>query len=129
MKAIVQDTYGPPDVLQLTDIDKPVLGDNDVLVRVRAAAVNPGDWFFLRGDPYVVVRVVAGLRRPKNKVLGLAVAGQVATVGANVTRFRPADEVFAEVAKGGIAEYASVPEDLLGQKPANLTFAQAAAVP
>jgi NADPH:quinone reductase-like Zn-dependent oxidoreductase len=129
MRAIVQDKYGSPDVLELREIDKPALGGNDVLVRVFAAAVNPGDWFFLKGDPYVVVRVVAGVRRPKNKVLGLAVAGQVEAVGTNVTRFQPGNEVFAEVAAGGFAEYVRVPEHLLGLKPANLTFAQAAAVP
>ena len=128
MKAIVQDEYGSPDVLELREIDKPVAKDDEVLVRVRAASANPADWHFMRGVPYVM-RPQAGLRKPKNTVLGRDVAGQVEAVGRDVTRFRPGDEVFAEVEFGGFAEYACASEDLLELKPSNLTFEQAAAVP
>jgi NADPH:quinone reductase-like Zn-dependent oxidoreductase len=127
MKAIVQDTYGSPDVLQLKDIDKPIVTDDGVLVRVRAAAANPLDWHFMRGQPYIM-RPQSGLRSPKRSVLGNDMAGEVEAVGKNVTRFRSGDEVFGDV-NGSYAEYASVSEDLLGLKPANLTFEQAAAVP
>jgi NADPH:quinone reductase-like Zn-dependent oxidoreductase len=128
MKAIVQDRYGPPDVLELREIDKPVAGDDQVLVRVHAASANPADWHYMRGVPYVM-RPQAGLGKPKNRVLGRDVAGRVEAVGKDVTRFHPGDEVFANVEAGGFAEYASVSEDLLVLKPANLTFEQAAAVP
>ena len=104
MKAIVQARYGSPDVLQLKDIDKPVVKDDEVLVRVRAAAVNIGDWHLLRGMPYVM-RLVAGLRRPKREIPGLDIAGQVEAVGGNVKQFRPGDEVFGWC-KGAFAEYA-----------------------
>ena len=141
MKAVVYDTYGSPDVLELAEIDEPVVRDDQVLVRVRAASVNPADWHFMRGLPYLV-RMINGLRKPrKATVLGSDMAGQVEAVGKNVTRFRPGDEVFgrtraahrpdrrAAVATGGCAEYACVSDDLLELKPANLTFEQAAAVP
>jgi NADPH:quinone reductase-like Zn-dependent oxidoreductase len=128
MKAIVQDMYGSPEVLELREIDKPVIEDTDVLVRVRAASVNPADWHYMRGVPYVM-RPEAGLRRPKNGVLGRDVSGQVEAVGKDVTGFRPGDEVFANVERGGFAEYACVSEGVLSPKPANLTFEQAAAVP
>jgi NADPH:quinone reductase-like Zn-dependent oxidoreductase len=93
MKAIVQDKYGSSEVLELRDIDKPEIGDGEVLLRVRAAAVNPGDWAIMNGLPYIA-RPVYGLRKPKNAVRGQDVAGQVEAVGASVTRFRPGDEVF-----------------------------------
>jgi len=128
LKAIVYHEYGSPDVLELQDIDKPVVKDDEVLVRVRAASVNPADWHFMRGVPYVM-RPQAGLRKPKNTLLGRDIAGQVEAVGKAVTGFRPGDEVFAEVGAGGFAEYASVSEGVLVLKPANLTFEQAAAVP
>jgi NADPH:quinone reductase-like Zn-dependent oxidoreductase len=130
MKAIVQDAYGTSEVLELRDIDKPEVGDGDVLVRVRAAAVNPGDWAIMRGLPYIA-RPVYGLRTPKNGVRGTDVAGEVETVGTSVTRFQPGDEVFGwrQHLGGAFAEYASVSEDALVQKPTNLTFEQAAAVP
>jgi NADPH:quinone reductase-like Zn-dependent oxidoreductase len=141
MKAVVYSRYGSPDVLELREIGKPVVRDDQVLVRVRAASVNPADWHFMRGQPYMV-RMVNGLRRPrKATVLGCDLAGQVEAVGKKVTQFRPGDEVFgrtraghrpdprAEVAPGGCAEYACVSDGLLGLKPANLTFEQAAAVP
>ena len=130
MKAIVQDKYGSSEVLELRDIDKPEIGDNDVLVRVRAAAVNPGDWAIMSGLPYIA-RPVYGLRKPKNAVRGTDVAGEVEAVGTSVTRFRPGDEVFGwcQQLGGAFAEHASVSEDALEPKPANLTFEQAAAVP
>jgi NADPH:quinone reductase-like Zn-dependent oxidoreductase len=128
MKAIVQDRYGSPDVLDLREIDKPVVEDGEVLVRVRAASANPADWHFMRGLPYVM-RPQSGLGKPRNGVLGRDVAGQVEAVGKDVTRFRPGDEVFANVGTGGFAEYTCVSEDFLELKPVNLTFEQTAAVP
>jgi NADPH:quinone reductase-like Zn-dependent oxidoreductase len=126
MKAIVQDTYGSMDALELRDVDRPEIGDDEVLVRVRAAGVNPADWAIMSGLPYVA-RPVYGLRKPKNAVRGTDVAGQVEAVGTGVTRFRPGDEVFGWCV-GAFAEYA-VSEDALALKPANLTFEQAASVP
>ncbi|MEX1072176.1 MAG: NAD(P)-dependent alcohol dehydrogenase [Chloroflexota bacterium] len=129
MRAIVFARYGSTDVLELKEIAKPVVKDDEVLVRVRAGGANPYDWRVMRGDPYLV-RLVNGLRRPRRAtVLGSDMAGQVEAVGSKVTRFRPGDEVFAEVDAGGFAEYVSVREHLVGLKPANLTFEQAAAVP
>ncbi len=129
MKAIVFSRYGSPDVLELKEIDKPVVKADEVLIRIRAAAANPADWRVMRGDPYLM-RVTTGLRKPRRvAVLGSDMAGQVEAVGKDVTRFRPGDEVFAEVDAGGFAEYISFPEDLLAHKPTNLTFEQAAAVP
>ena len=127
MKAIVQDRYGSLDVLELKDIDKPLVKDDGVLVRVRAASANPLDWHFMRGLPYIM-RPESGLRSPKRSVLGNDMAGEVEAVGKNVTRFRSGDEVIGDV-NGSYAEYTCVSEDLLGLKPANLTFEQAAAVP
>jgi NADPH:quinone reductase-like Zn-dependent oxidoreductase len=130
MKAIVQEAYGSPDVLEFRDIDKPAIGANDVLVRVRAAGVNPADWALVGGLPYVA-RPLYGMGKPKNPVRGTDVAGEVEAVGASVTRFRPGDEVFGWSGHlgGAFAEYASVSEDALVTKPAKLTFEQAAAVP
>jgi len=128
MKAIVNHEYGLPGVLGLEDVDTPVTRGDEVLVRVLGAAVNPGDWDVMRGTPYVL-RLTTGLRRPRNKVLGLAIAGRVEAVGSNVSEFRPGDEVYAGIGKGGFAEYACVPRDALAPKPSNLTFEQAAAVP
>jgi NADPH:quinone reductase-like Zn-dependent oxidoreductase len=126
MNAIVQVQYGSPDVLQLKDIDKPVVGDGEVLVRVHAAAVNIGDWHLLRGVPYVM-RVVSGLRKPRREIPGLDLAGRVEAAGRNVRQFRPGDEVFGWC-KGAFAEYACAAENNLLPKPANLTFEQSAAV-
>ncbi|HEV3460479.1 MAG TPA: NAD(P)-dependent alcohol dehydrogenase [Candidatus Dormibacteraeota bacterium] len=130
MKAIVQEAYGSPDVLEFRDIDKPVIGANDVLVRVRAAGVNPADWALVGGLPYIA-RPLYGMGKPKNPVRGTDVAGEVEAVGASVTRFRPGDEVFGWSGHlgGAFAEYVSVSEDALVTKPAKLTFEQAAAVP
>jgi len=128
MKAIVYHEYGSPDVLELQEINTPVVKDDEVLVRVRASSANPADWHFMRGMPYVM-RPQSGLRKPKNSLLGHDIAGQVEAVGKDVTGFRPGDEVFATVGAGGFAEYTSVSEGFLVLKPANLTFEQAAAVP
>jgi NADPH:quinone reductase-like Zn-dependent oxidoreductase len=127
MKAIVQDRFGPPDVLELREIDEPPLGGDDVLVRVRAASVNPADWYAMVGAPWVA-RPQMGLRRPKTGRLGLDLAGVVAAVGGNVTRFQPGDEVFGTGA-GTLAECVAVPGAALVTKPARLSFEQAAAVP
>ncbi|MFF3442210.1 NAD(P)-dependent alcohol dehydrogenase [Streptosporangium sp. NPDC002721] len=130
MKAFVLRSYGSPDVLDLTDVDKPVPNDDEVLVRVRATSVNPYDWHNMRGEPYVA-RLMGGLglRAPRLRVLGADVAGQVEAVGRNVTGFRPGDEVFALLKQGGFAEYVCVGEDELAPKPKNLSYGQAAAVP
>jgi NADPH:quinone reductase-like Zn-dependent oxidoreductase len=131
MKAIVQDRYGSPDVLELREVDKPLAADNEVLVRVHAAVVNARDWHVMRGDPYVARLLdpaVLGLGRPKIKIRGTDFAGRVEAVGRGVKRFRPGDEVFGEVL-GAFAEYVCVPDDVVELKPANLTFEQAAAVP
>ena len=128
MKAIVHDRYGSPDeVLEFQDIDKPVVEDDEVLVRVHAAALNAADWHIVRGLPYIG-RLAFGLLKPKNSVPGLDVAGRVEAVGKNVTQLRPGDEVYGE-SDGAFAEYMCGGEDVLAPKPANLTFEQAAAVP
>ena len=127
MQAITYHQYGPPDVLELETVDLPALGDDEVLVRVRAASVNPRDWHYLRGLPYIMRPI--GLRIPKDGGLGSDMAGQVEAVGRAVTRFHPGEEVYAFVLAGGFAEYARVPENVLGPKPANLSFEEAAAVP
>jgi NADPH:quinone reductase-like Zn-dependent oxidoreductase len=131
MKALVQSRYG---AIEFGVADTPVAGDNEVLVQVRAAAVNAYDWHIMRGDPYIV-RLMSpsmfGLRGPKRSIRGRDLAGTVAAVGRNVTRFHPGDEVFGDLgpADGAFAEYAAVPEDQLVPKPARLSFEQAAAVP
>src|SRR5215475_10882527 len=131
MKAIRFDRYGPPEVLHLRDVEMPAVGDNDVLVRVRAASVNPLDWHFMRGSPYLV-RMLTGLSRPRAGAakLGADMAGSVEAVGKNVTEFRPGDEVFGGLDdRGHLAEYLSIREDAAVQaKPAGLTFEHAAAV-
>jgi NADPH:quinone reductase-like Zn-dependent oxidoreductase len=126
MKAIVQDRYGSTEVLEVRDVAKPKIGDDEVLVRVRAASVHVGDWILMTGSPYVM-RMATGLRKPKNAVPGTDVAGTVEAVGKNVERLRPGDEVFGW-GTGAFAEYMGAPEDQFARKPANLTFEQAAAV-
>jgi len=128
MKAIIQDTYGSPDVLQLKDIDRPEVGDGDVLVRVHAAGVDAGVWHSMAGLPYLMRIIGFGLRGPKARVRGTDVAGRVEAIGGNVTQFRPGDEVFG-TCDGSFAEYACAREDKLAPKPANVTFEQAAVVP
>ncbi len=127
MKAIVRNTYGPPDVLELRDIDKPQIGDDQVLVRVHAAGVGRDVWHVMTGLPYPIRLAGYGLRAPTNPVIGSDVAGVVEEVGKNVSRFQPGDEVFG-IGKGSYAEYVCAREDKLAPKPANLTFEQAAVV-
>jgi NADPH:quinone reductase-like Zn-dependent oxidoreductase len=128
MKAIVQDAYGSPDVLELREIVTPVVGGDEVLVRVHAAGVDQGVWHLMAGLPYLVRVAGVGLRAPKNPVRGVDVAGRVEAVGENVTRVQPGDEVFG-TCRGSFAEYACARADRLVPKPSNLTFEQAAAVP
>ena len=128
MRAIVQHQYGSPSVLELREIDPPsVDGDERVLIRVRAAAVNPVDWHDMTGTPYIA-RLQAGLRRPKRATIGTDVSGIVEAVGSKVTRVRPGDEVFGG-ALGSLAELTTAAEDKIAAKPANVTFEQAASVP
>jgi len=112
MKAIVHHNYGSPDVLKCEEVDKPVPGDNEVLIRVRAASVNPLDWYFMRGKPYFI-RIMTGLRKPKVTRPGVDVAGQVEGVGRNVKQFQPGDEVFGAKSLGAFAESVCVAEDRL----------------
>ena len=128
MKAVVHDRYGTPDVLRVAEVDVPEAGPGEVLVRIRAAGVDPGVWFFLTGKPYVV-RAASGPRRPRRPILGRAVAGRVQAVGGAVTQWRPGDEVVAELSSGAYAEYVAAPAKALARKPAGLTFAQAATLP
>lgn len=131
MKAFTLRSYGSADVLDLTDIDKPVPADDEVLVQVRATSVNPYDWHTMRGEPRVARLIPGGLglRNPKLDILGCDMAGQVAAVGKDVTEFRPGDDVYALLEQGGFGEYVSVKEALLAPKPKNLSYSQAAAVP
>jgi NADPH:quinone reductase-like Zn-dependent oxidoreductase len=127
MKAVVRRCYGPPDVLRLEDIEKPTPADNQVLIRIRAAAVNPFDWHYMRGKPYLM-RIDAGFGTPKNPRLGVDYSGTIEAVGSNVSRFKPGDDVFGGKF-GALAEYVTAAEDgQIALKPANLTFEQAAAV-
>lgn len=131
MKAIVQDRYGSPDVLELRELDRPVPGDGQVLVRVHAASVNARDWHILRGDPYVarlMDRKIFGWNGPRMKVRGTDFAGVVEAVGSAVEGFAPGDEVYGD-ADGAFAEYVCAPGTVIAHKPTNLTFDQAAAVP
>ena len=128
MKAIVQDSYGGPDVLELRDIDMPEIGDGEVLVRVRAAGVDPGVWHLMTGLPYLIRIMGYGLQAPRSRVRGFDVAGRVEAVGAIVSRFKAGDEVFV-LCDGSFADYASAKARNLALKPASLDLAQAAAVP
>jgi NADPH:quinone reductase-like Zn-dependent oxidoreductase len=131
MKAMVNMKYGPPDALELTEVERPTPKDDEALLKVHAASVNPADWHLLRGTPYIA-RLQLGLRKPKDRILGCDVAGRVEAVGKNVTTLQPGDEVFGSPFMNGFgafAERVSVSEDLLAPKPATLSFEQAAAVP
>src|ERR671914_1220731 len=125
MKAIVRDTYGSLDVLELRDIDKPKIGDEEVLVRVHAAGVGRDVWHIMTGLPYPIRLAGYGLRAPKNPVIGSEVSGVVEAIGKDVSTYQPGDEVFG-IGKGSYAEYARAPEDKLAPKPENLAFEQAA---
>jgi NADPH:quinone reductase-like Zn-dependent oxidoreductase len=127
MKAVVYDKYGSFDVLGIREVDKPIVEDNDVLVRVRAASLHIGDCFAVRGTPFAM-RLVTGLIKPKHGIPGFDVAGQIEAVGPHVTQFRAGDEVFG-ACNGACAEYARVETAKLALKPGTLTFEEAAAVP
>ena len=127
MKAMIRDAYGPPDVLELREIDIPEIADDEVLVRVHAAGVGRDVWHVMTGLPYPIRLAGYGFRAPKNPVIGSDVAGVVEAVGKNVRRFLPRDEVFG-IGKGSYAEYVCAREDKLAHKPVNLTFEQAAVI-
>ena len=131
MKAMVYTKYGPPDVLELKEVDKPVPKDHEVLVKVYAASANAADWRLLRADPFLV-RFYSGLLTPSIQILGADIAGRVEAVGRNVKQFQPGDEVFGDLSEcgwGGFAEHVCAHENFLALKPANLSFEEAAAVP
>ena len=128
MRAVVGRSYGSPDLLGVEDVDRPAAGDGDVLVRVRAAGLDQGVWHTVTGLPYGIRVAGLGLRAPKSAVPGLDVAGTVAAVGRDVTRFEIGDAVFG-TGTGGFAQYATVPESNLAPKPASVTFEEAAATP
>lgn len=128
MKAVVQDRYGAADVLRLTDVPKPAVGEDGVLLRVHAAGLDPGVWHVMAGLPYLLRVMGYGLRGPRERIRGTDVAGRVEAVGPNVTAFQPGDEVFG-TSPGSFAEYASTHHDNLAPRPANLSLEQAAAVP
>src|SRR5213075_2706129 len=128
MKAIVYHAYGSPDVLRLEEIEKPAPKENELLVKVRAASVNPLDWHFMEGSPYIIRLIGIGLFKPEVAQLGVDFAGTVEAVGSKVTQFKPGDDVFG-AKTGAFAEYLAVAADRVALKPANVTFEQAASVP
>jgi len=132
MRAIVQTEYGSTDVLRLKEVDKPIVPDNGVLVRVHATAVNAGDWHLMRGTPFLIRLIFGGLLKPKIKILGSDIAGRVEAIGKDVTQFQPGDEVFGDISEcgfGAFAEYVCVIETALVLKPTNKTFEEAATIP
>ena len=132
MRAIIQTKYGSTDVLSLKEVDKPVMPDNGILLRVHAASVNAGDWHLMRGTPFPIRLMFGGLLKPKIKILGFDVAGQIEAIGKDVTQFKPGDEVFGDLSEcgfGAFAEYVCATESALVLKPANLSFEEAATVP
>jgi NADPH:quinone reductase-like Zn-dependent oxidoreductase len=132
MKAIAQSDYGSPDVLKLVEVDRPVVLENTVLVKVCATAVHAGDWHLMRGTPFLIRLIYGGLWKPKIKILGTDMAGEVAVVGKNITHLQPGDRVFGDLSGcgfGAFAEYVCIPEPALALKPVNLTFEEAATVP
>lgn len=131
MNAFVSDRYGGPEMMRLEDVANPAAGDGEVLVKVHAISVNPADWHLLRGSP-LMMRAAMGLFRPKQKIIGADIAGTVEAIGKGVTRLKPGDEVIGDLSAGrfgGFAEYVAGKEDLFVAKPANLSFAEAAAIP
>jgi NADPH:quinone reductase-like Zn-dependent oxidoreductase len=128
VKAFVYEEYGSPDVLQLKQLAKPVPGENELLIRVQALSLNAADWRTLRARPFLI-RLSKGLFRPEQTIIGSDIAGQVEAVGTNVRQFRPGDEVFGDIAKGGFAEYVCTSPDKLCLKPSKLSFEEAAAIP
>ncbi|MHA1478827.1 MAG: NAD(P)-dependent alcohol dehydrogenase [Promethearchaeota archaeon] len=132
MKAIVNEEYGPLDVLQFKEVNKPTPKDDEVLVQIFAASVNYGDKIFVRGEPFMARLMGIGLLKPKHKIIGTDIAGQVEAVGRDVKQFQPGDEVFGDLGGcgfGAYAEYVSVPENALTMKPNNMSYEEAAAVP
>jgi NADPH:quinone reductase-like Zn-dependent oxidoreductase len=132
MKAIAQYEYGSTNVLKMEEVDRPVVSDNTVLIKVHGAAVHAGDWHLMRGKPFFIRFIYGGLRKPQTKILGCDVAGEVEAVGKNVTQFQPGDRVFGDLSESGFgafAEYVCVPETALALKPNNLSFEEAATVP
>lgn len=132
MSAIARSQYGSPNLLRLEEINKPVVPDNGVLVRVRATSVNAGDCHLMRGEPFFIRFILGGLLKPKIKILGFDVAGQVEAVGKDVAQFQPGDEVFGDLSEcgfGAFAEYACATEAALALKPTNLSFEEAATIP
>src|ERR671914_230886 len=128
MKAIVYHQYGSPDVLELTEVEKPTPKDDEVLLKVHAASANPADWHLMRGAPFTAPFEM-GFPKPKHTILGSDVARRVEAVGSNVTQFQPGDEVFGDKFQcgwGGFADYVAVAENRIALKPANLTFEEAA---
>ena len=131
MKAFVSEKYGPPEMLRMAEVAEPAPATDEALVKVLAVSVNPADWRAMRAKPFFS-RATLGLLRPKHKILGVDIAGRVEAVGSGVTRFKPGDEVYANLldhGSGGFAEYASVHVEVMSLKPANLSFEEAAAVP
>jgi NADPH:quinone reductase-like Zn-dependent oxidoreductase len=131
MKAVVYDKYGPPDVLTPKEVEKPVPGDDDVLIKLRAASINDWDWGLLRGKPFIN-RLLFGLLKPRYNILGSDIAGEVEAVGTNIKRFQSGDQVFGDLSGlnwGGFAEYVCAPEKRLAIKPSGMSFEQAAAIP
>jgi 2-desacetyl-2-hydroxyethyl bacteriochlorophyllide A dehydrogenase len=131
MKAILHTKYGPPDVLQLSEVEKPVPGDDEILIKVYAASVNTADLYILKGEPFLV-RLMEGVLKPNYRIPGSDIAGQVEAIGKNVKQFQPGDEVFGNLSsygRGGFAEYVCAPENALALKPDNISFEEAAAVP
>jgi NADPH:quinone reductase-like Zn-dependent oxidoreductase len=132
MKAIVQDEYGGPDVLRLAEVNQPIVSDNGVLVRVRAASINAGDWHLMRGTPFITRLMFGGIVKPKIKTLGFDIAGKVEAIGKDVTQFQVGDEVFGDLSEcgfGAFAEYVCAPATALVLKPSNISFESAATVP
>ncbi len=131
MKAIVCTKYGSPDVLKFEEVQKPVPGDDEVLIKIHAAATNAGDWHLMRANPFLI-RLMFGLLKPKHEILGTDVAGSIEAVGKNVTQFQPGDEVFGDMSGSGFgafAEYVCAPENRIARKSTDVTFENAAAVP
>ena len=132
MKAIVYAKYGPPNVLQLKDVEKPAPEDDEVLIKVHATSLNAADWHLLRGKPFLIRLMGFGILKPKNNILGADIAGRVESVGRKVKQFQPGDDVFGDLSGcgwGGLAEYVCAREDALALKSANISFEEAAAVP
>jgi len=130
MRAIIRDSYGPPNVLRLREVEKPITNDDEILMKVHSASVNRADSHGLRGTPFMARIILGGLIKPKVKILGYDFSGQVEAIGRNVTKFKPGDEIFGtNKVGGGFAEYLSVIEDLILIKPPNVSFEDAASVP